>query len=224
MKSRNTFYSHPDFERLYIFGAGGFGREVAWLAEQSWHDKVAPVFVVDKPEFLGDPVNNIPIVLTSDILAEDAKFCMGVGDPVLKRIATDKLCSYQMDAARLIHPRTEISNTVSVSDGVIVCAGCILTVNIKLAQHVHINLDCTIGHDVEVGEFSTLSPGVHVSGNVQIGSDVFIGTGANIINGTRDKPLMIGSGVIIGAGAVVNRDVPANTMVAGVPHKKIRDL
>jgi acetyltransferase-like isoleucine patch superfamily enzyme len=78
-------------------------------------------------------------------------------------------------------------------------------------------LDCTIGHDVVVGSYSTLSPGVHVSGNVRIGGNVFIGTGACIINGRASEPLTIGDGAVVAAGACVTRSVDPGAMVAGVP-------
>lgn len=54
---------------------------------------------------------------------------------------------------------------------------------------------------------------------VTIGDDVWIGGNVTILPGVT-----IGSNVIIAAGAVVTKDVPSNTLVGGVPTKKIRDL
>ncbi len=61
--------------------------------------------------------------------------------------------------------------------GTVICAGCILTTNIKMGNHVQINLDCTIGHDVIMDDYATLAPGVHVSGYVSLGKRVYVGTG-----------------------------------------------
>ena len=74
-----------------------------------------------------------------------------------------------------------------------------------------------VGHNVIIEEFSTLSPGVCVSGHVHIGRNVFVGTGATIINGTEDAPLIIGDGPIIAAGACVIRSVEPGALMAGVP-------
>ena len=116
-----------------------------------------------------------------------------------------------------LEPDVHMSRTVEVGEGTIICAGSILTVNIVIGRSVHINLDCTVGHDVVIEDFATIAPGTHISGNVTIKRGAHIGTGANIINGTPDRPLVIGEGAVVGAGACVIRDVPAFTTVVGVP-------
>ena len=54
---------------------------------------------------------------------------------------------------------------------------------------------------------------------IRIGSDVWIGGNATILPGVT-----IGNNVVVAAGAVVTKDVPDNTLMAGVPAKKIREL
>jgi acetyltransferase-like isoleucine patch superfamily enzyme len=104
---------------------------------------------------------------------------------------------------------------------VVVCAGSILTTDIAVGNHVQINLDCTIGHDVELDDYATLAPGVHVSGYVSIGRRAYIGTGATIINGTADRRLTIACDAVVGAGACVTRSVESGVTVVGVPAKPI---
>ena len=107
----------------------------------------------------------------------------------------------------LIHPRTEMSRWIEMGEGAVICAGCILTTNITIGKLVQINLDCTIGHDVILGDYTTLAPGVHVSGWVHFGKRVYVGTGAVFINGTAENPLVIGDDVVIGAGACVTKSI-----------------
>jgi sugar O-acyltransferase (sialic acid O-acetyltransferase NeuD family) len=121
----------------------------------------------------------------------------------------------------IIHPRVERSNRIKIGIGTIVCAGNILTVDISLGEHVQINLDCTIGHDVVLGDYTTLAPGVHVSGWVSLGKRVYIGTGAVILNGTKESPLIIGDDAVIGGGACVTKSVAEGVTVVGIPAKPL---
>ena len=75
-----------------------------------------------------------------------------------------------------------------------------------------INLSCTIGHDSIIGEFVEICPNVSISGRCKIGDLVFIGTGATIL-----PDIKIGKNSIIAAGSVVNKNVPDNVLVAGIP-------
>ena len=212
------FQPEPGFALLYILGAGGFGREVAWLAEQTWGEALQKVFLVDKDEYLGPPIAGIPVRRLADVRPQgDARYIAAVGDPAHRRRAVSLCEGAGLAPATLTHPRAEMSRRIAIGEGSIICAGVIATTDIVIGAHVHVNLDCTIGHDVRIGDFATLSPGVHVSGRVHIGPDVFIGTGVNIINGTSGKPLVIGNGAVVAAGACVTREVAPGSMVAGVP-------
>lgn len=218
LSSNTSCEATHDCDRLCIFGAGGFGREVAWLVQQTWGKKLELFFAVDKPAYAGGETNGIPVVLTSNIVnPEGFHYVAAVGSPALRRSAVRHCEQFGMQATQIVHPRTEKSSLVEIGLGSIICAGCIITTNIIIGAHVHVNLACTIGHDVHIGDYTTISPGCHISGNVHIGSDVFIGTGAVIINGTADSPLTIGDGAVIAANACVLRSVEAGTMVAGVP-------
>ncbi|WP_165942160.1 hypothetical protein [Luteimonas arsenica] len=208
----------PGLRRLYIFGAGGSGREIAWLAGQVLGDAVPIAFIVDDLAYVTAPVNGISVQLVSDVAVQEGdRFVVAVGDAGLRRKASVACIGVGLQPATLVHPRVEMSRFVSLGTGSVLCAGSILTTNIALGEHVHVNVDCTISHDVRIGDFSTLSPGVHVSGHVHIGKDVLIGTGANIINGSATSPLVIEDGAKIAAGACVTSSVAPGALMAGVP-------
>jgi len=211
-------------QKVAVIGAGGFGREVldileACNASSPKYDIVG--FVVE--EGFGDvgaSVNGKPILGHFDWVqqhANDVLFTCAVGAPQhrrrLVRIALE--CGARFFA--LIHPAAIMTSRVSIAPGAIVTAGNVLTNNIVVGPHVHINLSCTVGHDAVLQDFATLAPGVHISGNVTISDGAYVGTGASII-----EKVSIGEWSTVGAGAVVVRDVPPNATAVGVPAKVMK--
>ena len=133
----------------------------------------------------------------------------------------DKAKAAGFEFETVVHPRAEYSKWVTFGEGSVVCAGNILTTNIELGRHVQINLDCTIGHDVVLEDFATLAPGVHLSGWVHVRKGAYFGTGAVVINGTSEAPIVIGESAVVGAGACVTKSVAPGTTVVGVPAKPL---
>jgi acetyltransferase-like isoleucine patch superfamily enzyme len=107
--------------------------------------------------------------------------------------------------------------------------------NLTLGKDVFINIGCrfqdtggiTIGDGTLIGHGSNLTTLDHaidpdrradmIPAPVVIGRKVWLGAGVTVVPGVT-----IGDGAIVGAGSVVTRDVPADTIVAGVPAKPIR--
>ena len=69
----------------------------------------------------------------------------------------------------------------------------------------------------------TFAPGVKCNGNVIIEDFVYIGTGAIIKQGSKIRPLTIGSGAKIAMGSVVTKSVKPGDIVIGNPAKSIKD-
>lgn len=90
---------------------------------------------------------------------------------------------------------------------------------VHIGKHVMIgpkSLICTVGHPLTPkGRRKHLG----IASPVTIGDDVWIGGNVTILPGVK-----IGNNVVIAAGAVVNKDVPDNTLVGGVPAKVIHPL
>ncbi len=215
-------------KQIAIYGGGGFAREVAWLvqvcnvSEKDLYEVVC--FIDDDKAAHGSTLNGIPVMGLEDahLQFSDAKIVGGVGSPETRQHLMEKAANAGFGFETIIHPQVEHSQWIEIGSGAVICAGNILTTNIVLGQHVQINLDCTVGHDVVMGDYATLAPGVHVSGCVHLGERVYVGTGAVIINGTQDEPVVIGDGTVIGAGACVTQSVPAGLTVVGVPAKPLR--
>lgn len=209
---------------LIIFGASGFGREVAWLVERI--NKMEPTwnllgFMDDDKSIHGTVINGYKVLgNTGDVSRySDAYFVCAVGAPGTREkiVRNMRAVNPKIKYGIVIDPSVVISNIVEIGEGTIICAHTIITINISIGNHVIINLDCTIGHDAVIKDFVTLNPSVNVSGNTNIGHAVELGTGMRIIQGKT-----IGDHSIVGAGAVVVKDLPANCTAVGSPATPIK--
>lgn len=207
-----------------IYGAGGFGREVLTLINQinAVENKYNFKGFFDDGKTRGEMINGYPVLGGIDVLntwKDSLGLILAIGSSEIKRSVFAKIDNPNLFFPTLIHPSVLIGDHryVSIGEGCIICAGCILTVDIVIQRFVILNLSCTVGHDTEIGEFSSFMPTVNISGEVNIGKGVYVGTGAKIIN-----RLSIGDGTIVGSGAVVAKSLPAECTAVGVPAKAIK--
>ena len=211
-------------KKIYIIGAGGFGREVAWLIERI--NCSAPVwefcgFIDDDLGKRGQMEDGYRIVGGCDFLrecGEEVWTVCAIGATITRKQVVEKVMKYDnVRFATLVAPDVMHSSAVSIGEGSIVCAGTILTVDITIGKHVIINLDSTVGHDAVIEDFVTICPSVNVSGCTVVGRGAEVGTGVQIIQGKR-----IGCEAIVGAGAVVTKDIPDRCTAVGAPAKPIK--
>lgn len=209
---------------LIIFGASGLGREVAWLVERI--NRVSSVwnlmgFMDDNEEILGKTINGYQVLGKTEDIAKypDAYYVCAIGaSRVREKIVNNmRAVNPNIKFGTVIDPSVEISDLVTIGEGSIICAHTIITVNIEIGSHVIINLDCTVGHDAVLKDFVTLYPSVNVSGITKIGHAVELGTGMQIIQGKT-----VGDYSIVGAGAIVVKDIPPKCTAVGSPAKPIK--
>jgi len=206
---------------LAIVGAGGFGREVAWLADDINQDKPTYDFI----GFVDDTTTSTPegypvLADTARWISDgrtDVHLVCALGDPVARWKVVRRLSAGGFQFATLIHPTVKRSRHVRIAPGGMICADNILTTNIDIGAHALLNLDCTVGHDSHLADYISMMPGVHISGDVTTEIGAYFGTGAVAINGVR-----VGAWSVIGAGAVVSSDIPRSMIAVGVPAKPIK--
>lgn len=209
---------------LIIIGASGFGREVAWLVERI--NKITPKwnilgFIDDNSDINGAMIGGYPVLGNSESVANymDAYYVCAVGSSKVREKIINKVTNYlpTIKFATLIDPDVQISDRVEIGEGTIICAGSIITVDIKIGKHNIINLDCTIGHDAVMGDYVTLYPSVNVSGITHLEKCCELGTGCQIIQTKK-----VGCYSIVGAGAVIVKDIPEKCTAVGSPAKPIK--
>ena len=213
-------------KKLVIFGGGGFAREVSWLVadinrslprEDAWN---VVGFVEYSNKRVGQLLNGVPVISleNDDLDFSDTYVIIAIGATDIREQAVNQAKGFGFKFATLIHPAVRMDeSTIQIGEGSIICAGNILTVNITIGNHVIINLDCTIGHDCIVEDLVTISPGCHLSGYTTVRRGAYLGTGAVTI-----EKHQIGARSVVGAGAVVVKDIPPNVTAVGIPAKPIK--
>lgn len=204
---------------VIIVGSGGFGREVSWLAGDC--GRIVRGFLDDRRE-RGERVYGVPVLgrVTDWARHRDAEFVVAVGNPRARREIVEHMEETGVPTfTTLVHPSVIASGSVRIGEGSIVCAGCVLTVNVTLGRHVIVNVQVAIGHEDVIGDFCTVAPAVMLSGDVRVEQGAEIGASSVIRQGLR-----IGAGAMLGMGSVVTHDVEPNMLCMGTPARPFRTL
>ncbi len=149
-----------------------------------------------------------------------------------------------------IHPLSDVQ-TEQIGNGTRIWQFCVILKGAKIGDECNICSHCFIEDDVIIGNHVTVKSGVQLWDGVRIEDDVFIGPnvaftndqfprsqhypdkflkivirrGASIgANATLLPDIMIGENAMIGAGAVVTKDIPANALAVGNPARVVRYL
>ncbi len=208
---------------IFIIGAGGVGRETAWIIEEI--NKKNPTyrivgFIDDNKDVVGEIINGYKVLGDTNYLINNFKknrIVVAIANYKVKKLIVEKLQG-NFIFETIIHPNVGISKTIEIGKGTIIYPGVIITTETKIGNHVIISAKCGIGHDSIINDYVSLLWNVNVSGHVTIEEGALIGSGATIIQNKK-----IGKRSIIGAGAVIIKNIKERTTNVGVPSKEIKN-
>ena len=208
---------------IAIYGAGGFGREVACLIKMindsnpTWN---LIGFFDDNLSLKGQMISHYAPCLGGmpdlNAYGKDLNVIIAIGSPSIMKLVSGKIVNPHIQFPNIIHPETVMTDpeTVSIGKGNIIQAHCTLSCDVTIGDFNVLNGSVVFGHDVKVGSYNTFMPAVRVSGEVKVGNENFFGVGSIVL-----QQLKIGDKVRLSAGSVLMTKPKEGQMYIGNPAK-----
>ena len=188
---------------ILIIGAGGIGRETAWIIEEI--NEVKPTwnllgYIDENSEMHGKELNGYKVLGGLEVLEkleEKPYVVVAIANCSVKKSIVTKL-GEKYNFATIIYPTVKVSKFIQIGQGTIIYPGVTLTVNTKIGNHVLISGNCGIGHDTVIGDYSSVLWGSNFSGYDTVGESCFIGLGTKVIQGINiSKENNISAGITV---------------------------
>jgi sugar O-acyltransferase (sialic acid O-acetyltransferase NeuD family) len=207
--------------KLWIIGAGGFGREV-FGAAQTAIGSGAHWQVIGFLNDIVDSLDGFPefprIAAGTDYQPQEGDvFTCAIGEMPGRRVVCEKFRARGAKFVNLVQPMACISPSATLGEGVIVEAMTGIGAGAHIGDFSTVLSHANIGHDAQIGAYVAVSPFAAILGRTVIGDGATIGCHAVVLPDVK-----IGPGATIGAGSVVIKDVPAGATVFGVPAVRIK--
>ena len=205
---------------IAIFGAGGFGREVAALIHR--RNEVKPewniIGFLDDGVPLGTIRDSYPVIGGLEYVNQyksDLNVVIAMGNVKnLKKIA-ESIINPRICFPNIIDITTTIDPSVKMGKGNIIAFSNYLFTNVKIGNFNIFNTRCGVGHDTQVGSYNVFNPNVQLSGCVNVGNENFWGLNASVVQGIK-----VGDRNVIGACSLILKSIEDDSFYLGIPAKK----
>lgn len=203
-------------KHFYLIGAGGHAKVViSAIRAREW--RVLGLFDDDSRKW-GSIISGIKVLGSADDALEYAGkgyFVVAIGRNDLRREIVQRLGA--LEWASVVHPGAYLDPSAVIEKGAVIFAGAVIQPDVRIGAHSIINTAATVDHDATIAPLVHIAPGAHIAGGVEIAEGAFLGIGCAVLPYTS-----IGAWSIVGAGAVVNRDLPSGVTAMGVPARVVK--
>ena len=211
---------------IAVFGAGGFGREVACLIRLINESLDEP-----KWNFIGFFDDNVELKGTSNEYGEvlggktelntwetPLDIAIAIGSPNALKLVTEGITNPLVDFPNVIAPNVQWldRNNVRMGKGNVICSGCLISCNVEFGNFNILNGFIPVGHDTTIGNYNVIMPSCNISGGIVMGDCNFMGVKSVVL-----QYLKVGNNVRIGAGSVVMRNTKDGYLYIGTPAQKM---
>jgi sugar O-acyltransferase (sialic acid O-acetyltransferase NeuD family) len=209
---------------IAIYGAGGFGKEVACII-----NKINAIDVRWKIiGFFDDGVQkNSEISHFGSVLGglddlngweRPLSVVMAIGNPERLKFLSGSIDNPNIDFPNIIHPEVAFADTESfrIGKGNLIARGCTFSCDVTIGDFNQFNSLSSLAHDVIIGSCNVFMPLVRISGDVKIADCNFFGISSIVL-----QQIKIGSKTRIGAGSIVMNKTRDGFLYMGNPAKRV---
>ena len=209
---------------IVIYGAGGFGREIACLLrlinerDEQWN---LVGFLDDNPDLCGTSNEYGPVLGGSEwleICKKPVSVAIAIGNPKAVKAIAERITNPLVDFPNIYAPSVTFldKSSMRIGKGNIICTDCFVSCNVQIGNFNLFNGYIPIGHDVVIGDFNVVMPSCNISGGVRIGDCNFFGVQSVVL-----QYIKIGNETRIGANSVIMRKTKDGFLYMGNPAKRI---
>lgn len=212
-----------NMKEIAIYGAGGFGKEVACLIDKINND--SPTWNIIG--FFDDGVKkNTAISHFGKVLGgfnelqewnTSLSIVFAIGSPNIIKKIVSQVTNPMIKFPNIIHPDVAFADTITfnIGQGNVIVRGCTFSCDVTIGDFNQFNSISALAHDVIVGSFNVFMPLARISGGTQIGDLNFFGIGAIVLQNIK-----IGSNTRIAAGSLVITKTKDGFLYMGNPAKR----
>lgn len=207
-------------KNIAIYGAGGYGREIACLlnkinkVKESWN----LIGFFDDGIEIGKEIShfgkNLGGITELNQFPEELAIVLAIGSPLTVKKIVGNITNNRIYFPNIIAPDFEAVDpkTFSIGKGNIIQSKCFASCDVTIGDFNTFNGSITLSHDNVIGSYNTFMPGVRVSGEVEIGDCNLFGVESVIL-----QQIKIGSNIKLGAGSVLMRKPKDGQLYIGNP-------
>lgn len=211
-------------KQIAIYGAGGFGREIACLLNKinEIEDTWELIGFFDDGVEVGTQISHFGKVLGGikelNAYPEQLSIAITIGNPKTIAAIVSKITNPNIDFPNIIAPSVYFSDleTFKIGKGNIIQKHCSFSCDVTIGDFNVMDGADVFGHDDVIGSYNVFMPSMRISGEVTIGNNNFFGVGSIIL-----QQIKVGDDIRLGAGSVLMRKPKPGFLYMGNPAKKV---